>query len=390
MRIALFHDLPSGGAKRALHAQVAGLRARGHEVVAFLPATADESFLPLGDIVSATHIIPRRRPPPDRERVLAGTGSLLDPLRWLRFLASLPADEAAIAAAIDATKPDVVMVHPSQFTQAPCVLRALRTPSVYYCQEPLRAAYEPRVVAPHIRLGLRLTLARVDRRNARAATVVAVNSQFSRARIAQVYGIAPEVVPLGVDTTVFQPQPGALGGYILSVGALHPLKGHDTVIDTVAALPAAQRLPVLIISDRWRDAERARLEARAAAAGVALRIEVRVDEATLVARYAAANVVMYTPHNEPFGFVALEAMACGRPVLGVAEGGLLETIVHERTGYVEQRDPQKLAVRLAALLSDPVLADTLGANGAAHVRAQWGWDTAVTSLEQLLTRVASR
>lgn len=389
MRITAYHDLPSGGAKRALHAQVRGLVARGHQVHVIVPATADESYLPLRDVATLVTVRPRRLPPA-REAMLTGGASLADRLRWLGFLARLSADEARIATAIDATRPDVVMVHHSQFTQSPHVLRHLRGPTLYYCQEPLRAAYEPHIVSPLLRAALRLTLGRTDRRNARAARAIAVNSRYSARRIAQCYGVTPVVVRLGVDLHRFRPDPGiSAQREVLSVGALHPLKGHDTIIDALATLPSADRVPLRLVADRERVTERRRLEARAAAAGVTLRIETRLSEEALRQRYASAAVVAYTPHREPFGLVALEAMAAGRPVVGVAEGGLPETIVDGETGFLVPREPALLGARLHTLLSDVALAARMGTAGRAHVEAHWRWETAIDALESVLQDVAA-
>ncbi|MFX6637343.1 glycosyltransferase, partial [Acinetobacter baumannii] len=73
--------------------------------------------------------------------------------------------------------------------------------------------------------------------------------------------------------------------------------------------------------------------------------------------YCAANVFVTTPWYEPFGITPLEAMACGRPVIGADVGGIRHTVVDGETGYlVPPHDPPALAERLKWLHDDPLRA----------------------------------
>jgi glycosyltransferase involved in cell wall biosynthesis len=360
----------------------------GHRLDAFVPSTADENYLPLMEAASSVARIGRPRPP-DRERALEGGISPLDPIQWLRYLRLVRASERETARMIDDRGYNLVLVGASQFTQAPWVLRWLRTPTLYYCQEPLRAAYEPRISGPIIRTAIRHTLGRVDRRNARAATRVAVNSRFSAGRIGSVYHRSVDLNYLGVDTERFRPLAGERGDFVLSVAALHPLKGLDFLIDSIATIPSDDRPPLLMVSDRSRKAERRRLEAAAAGRDVEIRFEFRISEDNLVLLYNRARLVLYAPHDEPFGFVPLEAMACGRPVLGVREGGIPETIVEGETGYLAERDPVRFGARVREILKDRPGAEALGARAAEVVRTRWTWERSVHELAALCADTAA-
>ena len=381
MRVAVYHDLPSGGAKRVLREQVVGLRALGHVVDAFIPSTADESFLPLAPVLDGLRIFPAPAQP-SREAALSGRARPALYLQWLRFLAALPLRERRIARAIDAGGYDVVLAHPSQFTQAPPLLDMLRTPSVYYCHEPLRAAYEPRIAPAVVRFALRTSVGRIDRRAVRAATRVAVNSRHTAENVRRWYGRSSTVVYPGVDTRLFRPLPQPRADFVLAVGALHPLKGIDFLIESLARLPQNLRPRLVVVSDRARDGERQRIERAAAAGGVQVDLRTRVTDPELVALYNRCRLVLYAPHDEPFGFVPLEAMACGRPVLGVAEGGLLETIRDGETGFLAPRDAA-FAARLRHLLENPDEAEEVGAAAVTHVRTHWSWAGSVQDLEAL-------
>ncbi len=387
MRIAVYHNLPSGGAKRALREQVAGLAARGHRVDAFVPATAEESVFPLVEVAAALRTFPHPAAP-GRERVLAGRISPAEAVRWAAFLRSMRRLERQIAAAIDAGGYDVALVHPSQFTQAPWTLTALRLPSVYYCHEPLRAAWEPGIASAPVRLALRATLARADRRAVRAATTLATNSRFTAQAVARIYGREAAVVYPGVDVERFCPGPAAAEEYVLSVGALHPLKGMDFLVRVLGRLPAAERPPLRIVSDRARAAERAQLQRLAAERGVVLQLAERVSERELLEAYRGARLVLCAAHREPFGLVALEAMACGRPVLAVREAGFAETVLEGETGFLAERDEASFAARVQSLLRDRAGAQAVGARAALAARARWSWQRSLDALERLLAQTA--
>ncbi len=95
----------------------------------------------------------------------------------------------------------------------------------------------------------------------------------------------------------------------------------------------------------------------------------------LCAYYGAGDVVVTTPWYEPFGLTPLEAMACGRPVIGSAVGGLTFTILDGITGFlVPPRDPHALALRLQQLLLQPELRIVMGQAARRRVEATFTWD----------------
>ncbi|HKJ93322.1 MAG TPA: glycosyltransferase family 4 protein [Longimicrobiales bacterium] len=387
MRIAVFHDLPSGGAKRVLQAQLRGLGERGHELLLFVPASADESFLPTAPFVRQVTTLPLPAPP-DRARVLEGRPAPLDPLRWLAYLGRVHAAARKLAAAIDDAACDVVLVHPSQFTQGPWVLRWLRTPTMYYCHEPLRAAYDPFVTTAWMRLLIRASLGRIDRRNVRAAGRVLANSRFTAEAVRAIYDVPAAVAYPGIDAERFRPVNGIERQGLLTVGALLRIKGLDFIVRALGRIPAAERPPLTVIADRGRAAERARLDRLASRSGVDLRLRTRVDDDALIDAYARASIVLYAARNEPLGLVPLEAMACGRPVVAVADGGVVETVQDGVTGVLVPRDEERFAHAVAGLLRDPERADELGRNGLAMVRRDWTWEGAVDTLERELAALA--
>jgi glycosyltransferase involved in cell wall biosynthesis len=376
VRIAIYHNLPSGGAKRALFNYTRGLAGAGHEVDVYAPASADEEFLDLRPLVAAYHRIPLR--------IAVG-------FYWWGLLEH--GREAA--AAIDAGRYDVAFVHHCQFTQTPYLLRFLDTPSVYYCQEPRRVSFEYSirhlVAEPQRALGLRrprrelleTVLRTRDIAAARAATLILANSFYSVESIKRAYGRYARVSYLGTDLGAFRPSGGARTRAVVSVGALHPAKGHDLVIDAVGAVAADHRPEVHVVADRQVPGQARALAARARAAGVSLRVHERITDAELVERYSTAMVTVCAAELEPFGFTPLESMACGTPVVAVREGGYKETVIDQVNGRLVERDAGQLAAAITELITDETRWAQLSA-GALDSVDRWSLDPATATLERFL------
>jgi len=95
---------------------------------------------------------------------------------------------------------------------------------------------------------------------------------------------------------------------------------------------------------------------------------------TLLYYYSAGDVAVTTPWYEPFGLTPLEGMACGRPVIGSAVGGITYTLVDGVTGFlVPPRDPQALAARFYQLLSEPELRIQMGQAARQRVEQRFTW-----------------
>jgi glycosyltransferase involved in cell wall biosynthesis len=104
----------------------------------------------------------------------------------------------------------------------------------------------------------------------------------------------------------------------------------------------------------------------------------------------AADVVVCVPWYEPFGIVPVEAMACGRPVVGSAVGGLLDTVVPGETGeLVPPRRPDLLAPVLRDLLADPARRERYGAAGRRRAVETYQWRSVVAATEQVYDSVLS-
>jgi alpha-1,3/alpha-1,6-mannosyltransferase len=112
-------------------------------------------------------------------------------------------------------------------------------------------------------------------------------------------------------------------------------------------------------------------------------------ESERLALLSRCRCVVYTPANEHFGFVPVEAMAAGRPVVAGASGGPLETVRHEQTGLLCCPTPQAFADALARLIADPVAAERMGQAGRLHVARNFSLAAFGTRLEAIVQELVA-
>jgi len=223
-------------------------------------------------------------------------------------------------------------------------------------------------VEPELRIGEEARIV------AGADRIVAANV-VERDHLVWYYG-APddriEVIPCGVDTEMFEPMGRAAAKDLLElgpepllvyVGRLQPIKGLETLLEAMTRLPAATLLIIGGDQDEPDNAHGAYLRERVAALGLERRVRFlgAQPQRRLRLFYAAADATVMPSYYESFGMVALEAMACGSPVVASRVGGLTTTIQDGVTGHlVPEGDPVALADRLAALLADDEARARLG------------------------------
>jgi glycosyltransferase involved in cell wall biosynthesis len=202
------------------------------------------------------------------------------------------------------------------------------------------------------------------------------------------------VVPCGVDVSSFVPTPRPPKGppRLLVLGRLVERKGVGNVITALGELPGVE---LVIAGGPERDAlsadpEVCRLRKLAADNGSADRVTFvgRVHRGDVPGLIASVDVVVAVPWYEPFGIVPLEAMACGRPVVGSAVGGLLDTIVPGHTGeLVPPRRPDILAGTLRSLLADPARQAAYGRAGYERAVRIYRWEQVAAATEAVYASV---
>src|SRR5436190_10109632 len=246
MKIAVWHNLQSGGGKRALHQQVKGLVERGHIVESWCPPTVDASYLPLSPI-AVEHVRPLDLPSPPK-RALSHTFAHARLLR--RRLRALEDHARLCAREIESRGFDLIYAAPCIFVRTPAIARHTRLPTALYLQEPYRPLYEalpelPWLALPPMeRVSLRGCVRRVtdyvyvralriqareEVASARAFTSILVNSLFSRESIIRAYGIDTKVCYLGIDTSLFVDRRLPREDFVVGIGSFTPPKRIDFV-----------------------------------------------------------------------------------------------------------------------------------------------------------------
>jgi glycosyltransferase involved in cell wall biosynthesis len=243
------------------------------------------------------------------------------------------------------------LVLSSSHCVAKSVVTAGRTRHLCYCHTPMRYAWDqfPHYFGPQ-RIGrlpsaaagtIMRRLARWDAATAHRPNRYLANSQHVARRIRRYYNRPADVVYPPVDTRFFHPGDEPRSGYVLVVSALVPYKRIENAID-------ASRLadiPLKIVGD---GPDRSRL---AALAGPTVEFLGRRSEEELRRLYRGADAVVL-PGEEDFGIAPLEGQACGRPVVALARGGALETVIPGETGVLVEHDgPGPLAEGLRDAVS---------------------------------------
>jgi D-inositol-3-phosphate glycosyltransferase len=265
-----------------------------------------------------------------------------------------------------------------------------------------RVARSPEEAASDLRLESELRLLRETDR-------VVVATQAELAQIQWLYRADTSkivIIPPGVDTAHFYAIPAdeakeVIGHpdeacMLLYVGRIEPLKGIDSLLEAMAVMKAKgflQEHPIcLAIIGGEPDASEARMSAemerlKELCASLELSDLVlflgRQDQDTLPYYYSAAEVVIVPSHYESFGMVALEAMACGTPVVASETGGLAFLVRDGETGFhVPAADPGALADRLIQLMSEEELRRRLGKQAAAYAGA-YDWSIIADQIVEL-------
>ncbi len=238
---------------------------------------------------------------------------------------------------------------------------------------------------------------------------ILANSHDEAAQLERLYHAVPErieIVPPGVDHRLFSPGDkaaarAALGlgiaadtPLLLFVGRIQPLKGADVAVAALAELGDDRATLVVVGGPSGPDgeSEMRRLHGLVDALGLHDRVrfvDPRPHE-ELTNFYRAADVCLVPSRSESFGLVALEAAACGTPVVAAAVGGLNTLVVPGITGFlVDGRDPASYAAYTAKLLDDPNLAALMGDQAAALAR-RYRWSIAAGRLRRLYADLTAR
>lgn len=229
--------------------------------------------------------------------------------------------------------------------------------------------------------------------------LMVANAEEERRQLIELYGAEPdrvEIVAPGVDRALFSPGTavgarsaiGFEGGpLVLFVGRIQPLKGVDIAVQALAQL-SDQNAQLMIVGGASGQEGSTEVD----------RIMAMIDELDLADRvifvepqphyalstyYRAADVLIMPSRSESFGLVALEAAACGVPVVAAAVGGLRTLVQDGVTGYlIDSREPSDYAEAIERILGDPKLQAALGA-AASVTASRYPWSGLASRLRRM-------
>lgn len=217
----------------------------------------------------------------------------------------------------------------------------------------------------------------IDRRTLSEARALYTISQNTADRLKRWNGLAGTAL-YPPPKLVREYHEGEFGDYVFSVGRLDELKRFDLLIRALAETQAPVRCKIA-----GTGPEEEKLRALAEKLGVADRVELLgwVDDRDLPGLYAGSLAVFYAPYDEDYGYVTVEAMKSGKPVLTAEDsGGVLEFVADGETGFVcPKSGAREMGARLDLLYRDRGRARAMGAAGKARVSGV-DWDRVIAEL----------
>jgi glycosyltransferase involved in cell wall biosynthesis len=406
LRIAVWYNLPSGGALRALNYQVRGLLDRGHTLEAWKPTDDSKE----SDLMSIGAMIPEHQVPVTEEAV--SRGSYIDRIKQSlseqeRTFEAMERHSAICSEEMTREGFDVLLAHSCRIYNTPFIGRHVAGTKVLYLHEPSRALYEAgrrslwrtsldlsksksvrRKLSAIFRdyLYVRDLRARadLDYLNAAAFDEILVNSFYTRECVLRAYNLESRVCYLGIDTELFRSLERPRESFVMGVGGIAPNKNIEFVIDAIGTIEATRRPKLKWVGQSAIETYRDELIKRAVSLGVDLELIVCLSDEDLVEQLNRASVFVYAPRLEPFGLAPLEANACGLPVVAIREAGMRESIIPGFNGFLVENNPVDMGERVSYLMENPKMSREMGNQAAIDVQKTWTWRRSIDLLEDRL------
>ena len=374
MKIAVFFDLPDGGARYAMYKILEKL-SKNHvvDIYAYKNSKNITNFDKVCHKIFLSELLSFAKLNRHIARIAED----------LYTIFAVPFVERRIAKLMNDSNYDLVLVNHTRHFQAPYILKYLSGKVMFLCHEPTRAFFET-TLRPDKKLSwynliyekaIRHIKKNIEISNAQYPKLVLANSKFSQKQIFRAYGIASHKLSMGVDTKEFFQEKISKVNEVLVVGNDEPQKNLKLAVDTIAMLPKLHR-PLLHIV-KPRSGELTKISQYALKQKVNIKISSQVDLCTLRQFYNQALCTLAVARREPFGLSVIESMACGTPVIAIKEGGYCETVKHGVSGYLARRDPVELAfyVRQARKIISQDCID--------HVKQNFTWENAIKEILKL-------
>lgn len=391
LNIAVFHNLPAGGAIKALQDNISFLKKQGHTVDVYTTDISNKSFATLENLSDNHYVYSIKRNKFRRfilknlEKILPNSTFDENSKIFISFN-DYKSTLKNIANDIDTNNYDLVLLEQDiLFSLSSPILKYIKTLKVYYCQQPSR--YHEKILSKfknqkkpfYSRIFDKLyeeKYFKLDSEYAQYADYILCNSYFSHENILRSYGLNARVSYLGIDNNLFRPLNFSRKNIVMSVGSADTRKGTDFIIKALGNVDKNIRPKFLIVGYGRNQVYIDYLYGLADELNVDFEILTGISYNELIKLYNEVKLVIFTPYLEPFGLVPLEAFSCGTPVIGVKEGGVKETIKHMKNGLLLDRDEILFAKGIEELLANQELWNQFADYGPKYVNEFWTLDHA--------------
>lgn len=385
LKIAVFHNLPAGGALKALHDNIHILKDNGHYIDVYTTDTSNSSFASLDVYSDNVFVYPVKRRK-IRNFIFTTIEKIVPSTKFIERVFIRYSDfvdvQKKIAIDIDSRNYDLVLLEQDHlFALTPAIFKYLKTLKVYYCQQPdrrnemiLMKLINETNKSFRQKISYKLfdeKYLKLDAEYAQYTDYMLCNSYFSHENLLRSYGINASVSYLGIDINQFFPMNIPRKNIVLSVGAINPNKGFDFIIRSISKVDKKIRPKFIIVGHSGNDFWVNKIESLAEELDVDLEILSGISYDELIKLYNEVKMVIFAPYLEPFGLVPLEASACGTPVIGVKEGGVKETVMHMKNSLLLERNEFIFADGITELLLNKNLWNKISKEGPIFVNDNW-------------------
>ncbi len=360
MKIAFYHELHKGGARRAANEFAKQLK-KNHQVDLYTIGEKKED-----EKSSYTNIFFFEF----KSKTWRGENWKLRLYKDTLELLNLFLLNRKIANIINSKNYDLIYVTSSQYIETPFILNFIKISKFFYCNDPYyRMIYEPILYQPknpnifknsyeNLNRFIRKYL---DKWNVSKIDFLLAASKFNEGKFYRTYGKRGKVVYCGVDTDFFKPSRVNRDIDILFVGSYdNVLDGYSFFSAILKGIKMDIKTRVLAFENEW------------------------LNDKQMLSLYRRSKILVATSFNEPLGLVPLEAMACGTIVVALNEGGYKETVINEKTGFLADRDIKKFAEKIEWVLNNINKLNKLSKNARQKLINNWTWHERGKELERIL------
>lgn len=370
MKVAVYHNLNPGGAKRVLYEQLKYLTGRSHKLSVFELENDDNKFN-LRDIVDEVYRykLDIKSYPMIPKRISSDVQTFYRLYKINKI----------ISKHINKNSFDITYVNTDVNIEAPFLLRWVKTPTLYFDQEMLAIVYskfmkfdmDVFLVNRLYEKLYRYTRKVIDLSNTKYAGQIVTQSKYMRSFIKGTYGMRSKVCYPGVDANIFHNSDASqLERQILFIGNTKS-RVFDLVSESIKNVNKDMEIKLEVLSSSSKEMTNNK-------------------DDQLANIYSRSIATICTVPFEAFGLKAIESMACETPVLAVNEGGYRETVIDGVTGFLLPRDPRAFAEKIEWLVNNPDKARRMGKAGRELVKKNFTWEKHNKCIEKILLETAGK